>query len=289
MYLKTDQIVIEIDGTFLRSFSTSDPQFILDPDAIQGWYDGPATRRSAAPRSNGWGDFPEKSEQGSRTITLSGTARARSATDLLKLRDELVGLFADGAYRNMRVTTRDGARNATVGIESSPSWIRQGDSLAVWKLDLYAPDPRVYSEEHGPLPLGGGTPPTGLSYPISYPMNYGNSVDRSQGFIGNAGNTEAWPKFVAKGNMPYGFVIHNNAGKTVRYLGMVTTAAPVTIDMSTGTASQNGIDRTSLVDIRDWFSIPAGGSISPAFDPIQNGILPVAAASCAILYRDTWI
>lgn len=288
MYLKDEQITINIGGVLFTSYSTGDPQFVLDQDAIAGWYDGPSSRRTSTARANGWGDFPEKAQQGSRVITLTGTARASSITDLGHLRDILVGLFADGTYQEMSVETNSGIRYATVGIEGTPSWIRQGDTFAVFKLDLYAPDPRIYGKERR-IPLGGGIPALGMSYPIRYPLYYGNTTDTGTAVIGNAGNTEAWPKFVAQGSMPYGFVLHNNNGRQVSYLGQVTVQAPVIIDMHKGTATQNGIDKTTLINIRNWFSIPALGSISPGFEPHRNGIMPVSAAWCDIIYRDTWI
>ena len=125
----------------------------------------------------------------------------------------------------------------------------------------------------------------GLDYPLTYPLDFNfNGPAASTQTVKNQGNAPAWPVFKVNGDYNAGFVIGDNAGNEVIYTGMVTSAAPVFIDMGAGTAIQNGVDKTAQVTKREWFSIPPGGTIRPDFSPRQNGV-----GWCDIIYRDTWI
>lgn len=284
MYLKTDQIDISLGGVSFRTYKrNTDWELTLDPSAIDGWYDGVNTRRDAVPRPNQWGDFSEPARKGSRLISLSGTATAQTPTLLQTARDKFAGILQAGGYSEMRVRSDAEDRYITVGIEGKPNWVRMGDTIAVWKLDLIAPNPRVFGPKLYAM-LEDNTQAGGLDFPIMYPIDFGGAQKNNAVYIANSGNVDSWPLFTVTGDYPSGFHLKNNKGSIVSYLGLVSSRSPVTIDMAAGTAMQNGQDRSVNLSRRDWFSIPPASSIRPSFEPIQDG-----TGWCDIIYRDTWI
>lgn len=283
MYLKNDFIVVTAGDLVFRSFALTNPQLVLDPTALVGWYDGVGTNRDDVTRPNQWGNFPEPGRKASRTITLTGGAVADTVEDLHTLRDNLMALFSDGGYNDIYVENKSGIRSVNATVTGQPSWIPLTDKLANWKIDFFAPDPRMYGPDQT-VNINETIITGGLKYQIQYPLSYGLSTQSTLQYITNSGNVDSWPVFTVTGEYASGFNITDNAGHTVTYNGMVTTQAPVVIDMGRGTAVQNGADRTALISGRDWFSIPAGKTIRPTYTAIQEG-----TGYCAILYKDTWI
>lgn len=294
MYLKNDKIVATITSDTGRSVVLrasklgTGEEYILDPTAVVGWTDGTAVRRDTTPRMGVSGDFPEPAVFASRLIAFSGTAVAATTSGLQRMRDDFTGVLGSGSYGTVEVTTTVGTRLATVGLEGTPSWVQQSDTVASWRLSLYAPDAYLYGPWNTVTTGAGSTNRGGLSYNLSYPIDYNIIGDNNAQTVKNNGNVESWPKFVVRGDFYSGFSILNGRSGGIVYNGMVTTQAPVTIDMGKGAAIQNGVDKTTFLTRRDWFSIGPDKTIAPEFRPnsdyVQNG-----TGWCDILYRDTWI
>ena len=287
MYLKDDRLVITIENTVFTSHMTSNPQFNLDPIAIVGWDDGVGVKRSEVSRPNSWGDFAEKTLFGPRRVTLTGTAIARNSDELHGMRDTFTGLLNTGTYKEISLQNSRDKRFLKVSLEDSPSWVQKLDNVAVWKLDLYAPDPRLYGEVNR-VQITPEEPFGGLdvsdSVPIAYPLDFGFVEEAI--VIKNNGNTDSWPIFEVVGNYDQGFTITDGRNRSVIYNGVVTLEAPVRIDMAAGTATQNGIDKTMNVSRRDWFPIAKNTSMVPTFQPKNTA---VGSGWCDIIYRDAWI
>lgn len=283
MILKNDDLFVTINNTIFRAKQHLKPQFVFDPDALQGFYDGVNTKRSEVTRPNQWGDFREPNLRAARHLSMSGAAVAETPAQLLAMRDEFTALLVHEQYTEIAVQNATETRYISVGLEGTPSWVQKGDTVAVWKLDLYAPDPRMYGQTIG-LQITDSTVTGGLDYPLDYPINYGGGIKVQAVSMLNRGNTHSWPKFTVTGNFFEGFSITDNSGHIITYDGIVTMSAPVTIDTGAGTATQNGIDKSNQLSRRDWFSIPPGATIQPSFLPKVD-----AAGWCDIIYRDTWI
>lgn len=283
MYLKNDTLNVFINNTIFRARKHINPQFVFDPDALQGFYDGVSVKRTETSRPNQWGDFSEPTLRGARRVVLTGTALANSPQQLLSMRDEFTGLFQTGEYQEIEVQNSTGSRYMIAALDGSPAWVQQTDLAAVWKLELYAPDPRIYGSLNR-IQITDNMSDGGIDYSIDYPLNYGGTIVKQSFSISNNGNTDAWPTFVVTGDFNGGFTIGDNTGKFIKYDGIVTTSAPVIIDNAAGTAIQNGINKSSSLSRRDWFSIPANTSIQPIFTPNQSTF-----GWCDIIYRDTWI
>jgi hypothetical protein len=283
MILKNDNLFVTIGNTVFRSTKTGFGDFVFDADALQGFLDGVGVKRSDTVRPNQWGDFSEPSLLNARRMSLTGTAVASSPSQLLSMRDEFTSLLTDGGYKEISIQNSVGVRYITVTLDGTPSWVQKLDTVAVWKLDLYAPDPRMYGDLRS-IVVTDGTLYGGMDLPISYPMSFGGPIQTQVLSISNNGNTNSWPVFKVTGDYFLGFRIHDGLDSFITFDGMVSMSAPVIVDTGRGTATQNGVDKSSLLSRRDWFSIPAGGSIAPRFLPIQD-----AAGWCDIMYRDTWI
>lgn len=283
MILKNDDLFVTIGNTVFRAKQFMKPQFVFDPDALQGFYDGVNTKRSEVTRPNQWGDFKEPNLRAARHLSLTGAAISETPAQLLAMRDEFTGLLVHEDFAEIAVQNATETRYISVGLEGTPSWVQKGDTVAVWKLDLYAPDPRMYGEIRG-VQITDSTITGGLDYPVEYPIDYGGGIIAQAHSISNRGNTHAWPRFTVTGDYFEGFTVSDSNGHFITYDGVVTRSAPVTIDSASGTASQGGVDKSSSLSKRDWFSIPPGDSIQPLFLPKLD-----APGWCDIIYRDTWI
>jgi hypothetical protein len=283
MILQRDILNLTIGSTVFRSSPYMNPQFVFDDNALVGFYDGVNVKRTEAVRPNQWGDFSEPGLFGPRTLTLTGTAVADSALQLHEMRDEFTSLLAHGGYEEIEIENASGHRYLTVALSGSASWVQKIDTAAVWKLELYAPDPRMYGPQRI-AQISDGASFGGLNFPLSYPLSFGGPVTQPALTIENNGNTESWPVFVVTGEYHSGFKIWDGLNNFINYDGIVTNQSPVKIDTLRGTATQDGVDKSTLLSRRDWFSIPPNSSISPRFLPVQG-----ASGWCDIMYRDTYI
>lgn len=297
MYLKNDKIVAEVgdmngEGTsariVMRSHKTGlGNEYILDPTAVVGWSDGAVVRRADTPRLGKSGDFREPASFGARIVTLSGTAVADTHHDLLRMRDDMMSLFTVTDYDSLSIDINGSKRWLKVGLEGTPSWVQQTDNVASFRISFYAPDPHLYGYVSIIQTNITRANKGGLAFPLKYPLKL-SAVDVAPPIINN-GNAPAWPIFKVIGDFKLGFTIQDNLGNGVRYNGMVTKVSPVIIDMGKGTATQNGIDRTTNLDYRNWFSIPPKSSIRPSLIPTPDLSGDAGTGWCDIIVSDTWI
>ncbi len=286
MYLKTDRIVATIKDLTFRSFRTgTEAQFVLDPTALTGWDDGINVRRDATVRPVSNGDFTEPYTFSARLISFSGTAVAADRAGLQILRDKLTGVLAGGEYSELSVETSASIRYATVGLEGKVEWVQQLDNVALFRVEFYAPDPYIYGVERtitlGTTSSVGG----GLNYPLTYPINYNSVNDSAYGrSVTNSGNAAAWPKFVITGDYYSGFSLSDGIDKKITFNGPVSYYSPVVVDTAIGVALQDGVDKSSQLSDRQWFSIEPRGAIYPKFTPLFE-----ASGWCDIIIRDTFI
>jgi hypothetical protein len=290
MILKDDFLSVTIGGLDLWSGTTGRrPEYVLDEDAIDGWYDGASVKRVATVRPNVWGDFSEQGLRNARLITLTGSAIARNSDELHGMRDSFMRVLSHGGYEEMTVQNSTDVRYINVGLEAQPKWLQKLDIYAAFQMTLYAPDPRMYSAPNRVQITTGTYDPWGNRgsgmemAPMRYPLDY-RKKEGPRTEIRNWGNVDSWPIFEVHGTYPSGFVVGDHRGWRVVYRGAVGPSSPVTIDMARGTAIQNGWDRSINISVRDYFSIPAGQIVRPYFEPITPG-----NGFCDIIWRHTWI
>lgn len=285
MYLKNDKIVMTVGNTTFYSHKiVPTPIFLFDQTALIGWLDGADIKRNSSPRPTSDGDFPERMNFSSRMIIATGIAIANSIQQIHDMRDEFIGLLAHKEYYPISVTDNSGTRFSTVSLGNKSGWIQETDTTAVWKLELYAPDPYIYGYPQKTT-FGADIFKGGLSFPLGYPLDFdNNNVIQGDKVITNRGNATMWPTFIVRGEFYTGFSISDTSGKKVTYNGMVTTSDPVLIDMAKGTATQSSTDKSYFLSDRNWLSVPPKGSNAFDFNPLQNG-----TGWCEAIYQDTWI
>lgn len=286
MILNQDgRLLVELGGLefFSSRLYSKESQYVLDADAITGWLDGPGIRRDATPRLAVDGDFFEPAYKSGRLVSITGTAVATNSAQLQVMRDEFIGIMSDGSYQWMAVTTENVRRYSLVGLEGKPSWVLLSSNVASFKVDLYAPDPRIYGElQTVNISQAGNS--GNLTFPLDYLLNYNRADNDVIASVTNNGNTRAYPLFRVTGNFNEGFTVTDNINGRVTFGGVVTMQAPVEIDMATATATQNGVDKSTLLTVRDWFWVKPGETMTPTFIPTKDG-----TGWCDIIVRDTWI
>lgn len=268
------------------------PRMIFDPDAIVGMDDTPEIRRDTTDRPWSHGNFFDKGFYEARLVTVSGHALATSVKELHQMRDNLVHLFRTGETQWVSFTQGgdNGVRHIRAALGGRISWKQITDTYAQWKFDLYAADPRMYSNlQRGqlhPAEAGG----VGMLYPMEPVISYNRDSRTIPNNLPmkNVGNEEAWPVFKIYGPFSKGFSIKAGS-KTLTYTGACSSKVPVIIDNFAGTASYNGVDRSYLLTKRDWMSIPAFGSLSMTFLPNIATEVNEENTYVDVEWRSTWI
>lgn len=283
MIIKDDLRTVSIKSLRLYHKKVPLPCFQFDPKAIDGLEDTGDIRRNSTARPWSDGDFPEQGRFGSKLITLTGTAVARNPQELHAMRDDLAGVLADGNFTDVGFSNGSGTRYMSASLGGPLGWVQVTDTWANWKLDLYLADPLMYGPKKYSQITSTGTSGGGMSFNISYPISFGTISVNQNVVLTNIGNYPSWPEFIVRGDYYSGFSIESG-GRKITYSGMVTQAAPVTINTARGSAIVGGIDRSHLLTSRQWFSIPPEGSIRPLFRPIQE-----ANGWVDVVYRDTWV
>lgn len=145
---------IQVDGVEIlgrpRDGSSRVEGLFVGPDGFQGWDDGVDVRRESVERPAQHGDYDLPVFNGSRVISIDGHALAWSEEELGNLRNQIMGVCADGGRRLIAVAHQGDDLRATVRRGSKPTFvdsgIRHGMHRASFAVFLVAADPRKYGE-----------------------------------------------------------------------------------------------------------------------------------------------
>lgn len=109
---------------------------------------------------------------------------------------------------------------------------------------------------------------------LRWPLNWGDpGVDGNSGFIVNDGNAVGGPVITVHGNYPQGVTLADSSGRNLVYDGPILSGAPLILDCRPGrrTALVDGVNRARFLSVREWFTVPAGGSLGLSFLPHTTG------------------
>ena len=246
--------------------------------STKGWFDGPPIKVYKTDRPREHGSFTERNFRDGRPITVSGSVHAPSRALASAAQMTLAGLLAEGTLDTFTVTDPDqGVMSAQVKIEGQPlvDWYQPLD--IDYQLTFYAPDPMRYGAPVSvttgfPVAAGGleydlytdGTTDTGF-------LEYGAASTTGRVVVSNPGNADVWPQYEILGPVPVeGFeILRVGTGDRLRYVGGVATGSRLVLDSATGVVAVDGYaDRSGLLTVRDWFAVPAKGSVELAFVPL---------------------
>jgi hypothetical protein len=240
---------------------------------LEGWYSAAPKRVIAENRPNSDGAFDVvKDYRGARVITQRGLMSAVSVDDAItNAWRAFAGLQAAGAPSAYSVTDAAGTLSCNVSVvvaDITP--IVDGD--AEYLLQLVARDPIKY----GPsttyttgLPTSGG----GLEFELFEPsgaLDFGANGNLGRVDVTNAGTADVWPIFMVTGALTTGFFIQELAsGSILRYDRVVPAGSSVSLNSRTGEVLVDGIsDGSTYLTSAQWFSVPAGGSVTVQFNAI---------------------
>jgi hypothetical protein len=261
------------DGATLRSnavVSINDITFGIDAadgtrwdyDKLTGWWDPPNERSRVEDRPGQDGSFTADPLHARRLITIGGMVRASNR-----------GVAAVFAQRVAAI-----GRRVTIGVDDPDLGFMQceatrldanidgsalGAGIFRYSLTFEAADPRKYGAQQfmrvGLREAGVG----GLTYPLTYPLDYGTAPVGGLASLTNFGTAATEPTFLVSGPLLSGFNI--TYAQTGRQLTYSASAGLVTLDCSEGSATEGGQDRTRYLTIREWFQVAAGMTASFSF------------------------
>jgi hypothetical protein len=228
-----------------------------------GMFDGPAFRRG-------------------RVISIPGTCVAPDRPTAEAAADQLAGLLADGSMGTMSVTNAVTTRTAKVRLSAEPvmSWL--SPTAFSWTLQFTAPDWRKYDPpvSHVTALAGGGT---GLTFPIGAFFDFGTPGSTGAIILTNTGNAPTEPVFKVTAPLAAGFrLTYVETGQIIDYPAAVV--ADTIIDCAAGTVVMGGADRTGLLDVDQFFSVPAGATATFQFSTLGAETYASPTRATATLY-----
>ena len=241
----------------------------------KGWFDGAPAKGGTTDRPQQHGVFAEQTWRGARLITVEGHVHAPTRRLASDAQQTLAALLADGTFGDFTVNDPDqGILTSSVRGEGVPQidWNGQRDIDCL--LTFLAPDPLRYA---APVSVATGFPVLagGLEYDLYTDgtvdtgfLEYGISGTTGRMTITNTGNADATLFYEIAGPVPEeGFdILLVGTGARLRFAGAVSAGSRLVIDSANGLVLIDGVaDRSGLLTWRDWFTVPAGGSIEIAF------------------------
>lgn len=131
-----------------------DRAYVISPRSFTGWRGGGQVRREDAPRPLAHGSFSAPGFLAARTISLSGTIIAPTASELSHMCDKLEALLVGVESSRLSVQEDDGRVTwADVGLAMQGQAVPFGDGqTADFQIQFWAPDPFRYGEtlSYGP-------------------------------------------------------------------------------------------------------------------------------------------
>lgn len=255
---------------------------------LKGWFDY-SLRGSNADRPGRHGTMPGLKRGNERVVEVELTSldddeailesiRAATTLDEDPVEEPLVVWAGTAEPRYVR------ARLERRAIPTDFDW-SVGHHRAV--LQWTVTDPRLYSvAEHESslvgLPAAG---PTGLVFPLTFPLAFGAGGSSNSTTVTNAGDTATWPTFVITGPVA-GPTITTATGRKLQFASSFEVAAgsTMTVDTFARGVTVDGVSRSGDLIVRDWFPLPPGDTRltfagSGAYDP---------AAGLRVRWRDSW-
>ena len=248
-------------------------------EEIKGWFDGPPVKGGKTDRPYSHGSFAERVFRDGRTVTVTGAVHAPTRALASAAQMTLTGLLAGGDLDGFTVDDEDqGVLSAQVQVDAQPlvDWYQDLD--IDFQLTFYAPDPLRYGT---PVPVTTGFPVLagGLEFDLFTDgstdtgfLEFGASSATGRLLVANPGNEDAWPQFEITGPLDTGIeVVKVGTGERLRFEGGVSAGSALVLDSATGLVVIDGYaDRSGLLTIRDWSSVPPGGSAEFEFVPLGS-------------------
>ena len=248
---------------------------------VAGWYGGSGVRAEVTARV-GHGDFPSRGWRESRVMTLHGASICRDSDARDAEERRLSGILWDGQYGELTCDDGDAVLSTGVRLDGEPQIVKTGTTALRYQVPLRAETPFLYGPERTVFVHPVGTS-VGLRFPLFVPgcLDFGDAID-TDAPVTNQGNAVAHPVVLVSGDFPGGFRLTVD-GRTVEWPWPTVLAAPVEI-RSSGSVWIGDANVTAQASVREWWSIPPGGTVSPVLSALQGG-----SGWAEVHHRDTYI
>ncbi|GAA0605584.1 hypothetical protein GCM10010174_22930 [Kutzneria viridogrisea] len=248
---------------------------------LEGWLDLAEVRGQDTPRPT-HGLLQGSQLMGKRVVTLTylikgvpvesfgaavATLRAITAPAERPLEEPLV-IRLDG--QSWQVNARCVRRSINVAKYYSLGY-------TTGSIQWQATDPRLYSTVESTSATGLAAPQTdGLPFPLVFPLVMGTGRQGGVLLARNAGDVATWPVLVVTGPVLGPVVTNRDTGQRLVFDPAFPVAAGqrLVLDTDTRTVLLNGANRNDRLLTRQWFPIPAHGSVHIGFE--AGGFDPAA-------------
>jgi len=256
-------------------------------ESLSGWSMGGGVETQFSPRPGRHGSYDGPVYRRERVIAMEGVCVADSRLLAELAADTLAATLADGSMGVFTVSNDVvGVRSVRVRLSAQPEceWLDSGVAFR-WQLQFTAPDYRKFgvAESQTTRLAGGGT---GLSWPVGSFFNFGQPRTGGRLASTNTGTAPSEPTFTVTGPLGTGFQLtHLETGRRLRYESPV--GDEVLIDGLEGAASSGGQDRTGLLTVDEFFTVPSGQTATFVFATLGSETHtdpPTCTASLAPAY-----
>lgn len=240
---------------------------------LEGWFDLADMRGDDHDRPGRHGMFSGSQLLGKRAITLSyvvkGVPREQFGAVIGKLRaitapteepvEEPLVIRLDGEVwqANARCKRR------TINVEKLYA-VGYTTGAIQWE----ATDPRLYSATEQTAATGLPAPPVdGLPFPLQFNLVFGTGKPGGRLVATNRGGAATWPIFQIDGPVTGPVLANRDTGQRLLFDPGFTVELGQTlvIDTDSRTVLLNGVNHNDKLYTRQWFPIPAGGTVRVDF------------------------
>ena len=248
---------------------------------LSGW-GAPPIRLAMDDRASQDGAWDATPQYGARVITVEGVVDAPSHEHAQLVADSLTSLSLKTLHEFVVDNIAIGPRSSWVRLEvgADPEWL--SPECFTYTLQLRAPDPLKY----GPVAfsqatLAGALPGTGLTFPMSFPLDFGVPAGVTPGALGveNTGTAAYFPRLRLDGPVTNPVVTLAETGDQIRFAGTVAAGQWLDIDPGRRRVLLNGLVsmRHLVTFVGNWLAVPVGGAtVSWTADTAD----PAATLSC---------
>lgn len=279
--------MIEIGGLTLHEKSSDDWNGWGYSDLVD-WYSVPQSKSEIRERpAADWAFGIAEDFRSSLAISFTGFYKGASEADALMAQRALKRALGRRTPRTITVTDALGATSRIVSVRAAPVRPPRGRTVLQFAVDMIAPDANRYgpavSVSTG-LPTAGG----GISYPITYPINYGEPGNPGRLIAVNPGTEDSVSLLEVTGGLSGGFELTEvHSGRVLRFERPVAIDSTIFLNPRTGRVYVDapGNDVSGFLTRREWWPVPAEGSTEIQFTAL--GVVtgtPILTARTAPAY-----
>jgi hypothetical protein len=250
--------------------------------AVDGWEQLPEGRYDKLPRSRGHGSHPSPVWADERVVTVEGFTHDEPRRDELLHALQRSTTFG-GTEEPLTVDLAGRTLTAAAQLLAARPALLRGEwgiGRFGWVLQWRCPDPVRYGPATSQT-IGLPSPGAGLTYPLAYPLDYGEAGSTGQVTVTNPGTADAPLLLTAVGPLPGGFAV-SAAGQEIRYPVPIPAGQTVTVDTGAGTVLVEGTaSRRGDLTRADWIQVPPAGTVTLQFVSL-GGYQPDATLTATI-------